>query len=257
MPENDLALLTDAAHAAAETATRFVGGPLGVTRKGDDSPVTAADLAVNDVLSEILRSARPHYGWLSEESPDSAARLDAEHTFIIDPIDGTRSFIDGQDTWAHSLAIARNGKVTAAVIYLPLKNKLYSAAFGRGAHLNDAPIAVSAATALSSARVLTTQPNLAPHHWRGAVPDFRRSHRPSLAYRLGLVAEGRYDAMFTFRPSWEWDIAAGALILSEAGARISDRTGTALRFNNPHPQVNGVVAGAEAVWSEVLQALRR
>ncbi|SNR79337.1 inositol monophosphatase family protein [Puniceibacterium sediminis] len=256
MPANDLTLLTDAARAAAETATRYIGGNLNVTQKPDDSPVTAADLAVNAVLSDMLRSARPHYGWLSEESPDDAARLDNEHTFIIDPIDGTRSFIAGEDTWAHSLAIARNGQITAAVVYLPLRDKLYSADLGRGSSLNGKPITVAAPTTLSDAHILTTKPNLDPHHWHGDVPDFRRSHRPSLAYRLSLVAEGAYDAMFTLRPSWEWDIAAGALILTEAGARVSDKTGADLRFNNPHPQVNGVVAGAEAVWAEVLSGLR-
>ncbi|MGY9047468.1 hypothetical protein P775_11830 [Puniceibacterium antarcticum] len=257
MPANDLTLLTDAALAAAETATRFIGGPLDVTLKSDDSPVTAADLAVNALLSDRLQCARPHYGWLSEESVDDPTRLAAEHTFIIDPIDGTRSFIAGEDTWAHSLAIARNGQITAAVVYLPLKDKLYTAALGQGARLNGSAIAVAAPTTLSAANVLTTKPNLDPHHWHGAVPDFRRSHRPSLAYRLSLVAEGRYDAMFTLRPSWEWDIAAGALILTEAGAKISDKTGEPLQFNNPHPQLNGVVAGAEFVWQEVLDGLRR
>ncbi len=252
MPASDLTLLTDAAQAAAETATRFIGGPLEVTHKADDSPVTAADIAVNDILSEMLQSARPHYGWLSEESPDEPTRLAAEHTFIIDPIDGTRSFIDGQDTWAHSLAIARGGQITAAVVYLPLKDKLYTAALGHGAQLNGMPIAASVATTLAEAHVLTTKPNLDPKHWRRAVPDFRRSHRPSIAYRLSLVAEGRYDAMFTFRPSWEWDIAAGSLILSEAGARVSDKTGAALRFNNAVPQANGVIAGADGVWAAVL-----
>jgi len=254
---NDLTLLTEAARVAATTATRFIGGPLEVTHKPDDSPVTAADLAVNATLSDMLQSARPHYGWLSEESADEPTRLAAEHTFIIDPIDGTRSFIAGEDTWAHSIAIARNGVITAAVVYLPLKDKLYAAALGHGATLNGTPIAVAAPTTLGKANVLTTRPNLDPHHWHGAVPDFRRSHRPSLAYRLSLVAEGAYDAMFTLRPSWEWDIAAGALILTEAGARVSDRTGADLRFNNPHPQVNGVVAGAEGVWAEVLSGLRQ
>ena len=94
-----------------------------------------------------------------------------------------------------------------------------------------------------------------PKHWRDAVPGFARSHRPSLAYRLCLVAQGKYDAMLTFRPSWEWDIAAGALILSEAGATVTDRHGSTLRFNNALPQTAGVVAASEELHGQIAERL--
>ena len=255
MPETDLDLLVAAARTAARVATGYIGGDLGVQRKSDDSPVTDADHAVNAVLEDHLRGARPDYGWLSEESPDDPARLSRARVFIVDPIDGTRSFIDGQDTWAHSLAVAEAGRITAAVVFLPVKDRLYSAALGQGAALNGAPIAVSRARDLTSARILTTRPNLEAEHWPRGVPQLQRSHRPSLAYRLSLVAEGRYDAMFTFRPSWEWDIAAGTLIASEAGAKVSDRAGAQLRFNNAHPQTDGVVVGPAPLWQEVVDRL--
>ncbi|KMK68688.1 3'(2'),5'-bisphosphate nucleotidase CysQ [Puniceibacterium sp. IMCC21224] len=257
MPGNsDLDLLIHAAHEAARVATTYIGGPLDVTHKADDSPVTAADLAVNSVLHDILRPARPDYGWLSEESPDDSARLSAPRTFIVDPIDGTRSFIEGEETWAHSLAVAVGGQITAAVVFLPLRDKLYTASRGAGAALNGTPIRASATDALTNARLLATRPSLAPLHWPRGAPDVRRSHRPSLAYRMALVAEGRYDAMLTFRPTWEWDIAAGSLILSEAGACVSDQRGAALQFNNARPQADGVVAGTPTVWTEIHSLLR-
>ena len=256
MRESDLDLLLHAARLAAETATSFVGGPLDVRDKGDgQGPVTAADLAVNAILEDTLRTARPSYGWLSEESPHDPLRLTSPATFIIDPIDGTRSFIDGSDTWAHSLAIAEAGEVTAAVVYLPMRDKLYQAGRGTGALLNGAPIAPSARAALTGAEVLATKPNIDPRHWPGGVPMFRRAHRPSLAYRMCLVADGSFDAMLTFRDAWEWDVAAGALILSEAGARVSDRTGRGLRFNTPHAKTDGIVAAGTQVWTETLGAL--
>ena len=244
MPANDLALLIAAARAAGALATRYSGPSAKRWDKpGDAGPVTEADLAVDALLRDSLTTARPDYGWLSEETPDTATRLTQQRTFIIDPIDGTRSFIEGAQTWAHSLAIADQGRITAAVVFLPLKDKLYSAALGTGAFLNDAPIRASLQHALEGASVLAAKPAYAGHHWRdGAAPPMIRHHRPSLAYRLSLVAEGRFDAMLTLRPSWEWDIAAGALILQEAGAHATDRTGGPLIFNNPHPQVNGVVA---------------
>ncbi|MEC3860871.1 3'(2'),5'-bisphosphate nucleotidase CysQ [Mesobacterium sp. TK19101] len=257
MPANDLDLLIAAAHAAGQVATSFVGGELDVRHKDDGAgPVTAADLAANAVLEQTLRGARPGYGWLSEESPDDPARLNTEHVFIVDPLDGTRSFISGENTWAHSIALAENGRIVAAAIYLPMLNRLYTAAEGSGAHLNGTPIQASDASNPDTARVLAARPALDPQHWPGGVPDLRRSHRPSLAYRLSLVAEGRYDAMFTFRPSWEWDIAAGTLILQEAGAVATDKTGGPLIFNNPHPQCNGVLAAAPALHAALLQRLR-
>lgn len=256
MPESDRDLLTRAAREAGKIARSYVGGPLNVQHKaGNAGPVTAADYAVNRLLEDHLRTARPDYGWLSEESEDSTARQSSASVFIIDPIDGTRSFIEGQDTWAHSLAVARNGVVTAAAVFLPELDRMYTAAAGEGATFNGAPMQASDAADLAAAKVLATKPTLDPHHWAGAVPEIKRSHRPSLAYRMCLVAQGRFDLMLTFRPSWEWDIAAGALILAEAGAQVTDKSGKPLRFNNPHPQSDGVVAGAPRLHRSVLELL--
>lgn len=259
MPETDLDLLMSAAREAGDLATRYSGPKAKRWEKsGNEGPVTEADMAVDALLRTRLTAARPDYGWLSEETPDSPDRLSRRRVFIVDPIDGTRSFIEGSATWAHSLAIADEGKITAAVVFLPLKSKLYSAGAGLGAFLNGQPIRASEQQNLSGASILATKPSYEPQNWRGReVPQMVRHHRPSLAYRLSLVAEGRFDAMLTLRPSWEWDIAAGALILQEAGALGTDRTGGALRFNNPHPQVNGVIAAGaglhQALSSRLVQ----
>jgi len=257
LPENDLALLIHVAREAGRIATGYFGGPYTSEDKpGGAGPVTEADLAVNVMLQETLRALRPAYGWLSEESEDSAVRLGHERVFIVDPLDGTRSFINGDKTWAHALAVVENGRPIAGVVYLPLKDRLYAAARGQGATLNGAPIRVSGREGLAGASVLAARPALDAHHWKnGAVPPVTRAHRPSLAYRLALVAEGRHDAMLTLRDSWEWDIAAGAIILEEAGARVTDRHGAPLRFNNAHPQVAGVVAGAPGVQRALQAAL--
>lgn len=257
MPENDLPLLIEAAYEAGRIATAFVGGPLEVLEKpGGIGPVTAADLAVNAMLAEDLRSARPGYGWLSEETEDNDSRLRSDRVFIIDPIDGTRSFIEGNHNWAHSLAVAEGGVIIAAAVYLPMRNKLYAAAAGQGATLNGVPIRATDRVDLAGASILASKPNYAPEHWLGGhVPEVTRAFRPSLAYRLSLVAEGRYDAMMTLRPSWEWDIAAGDLILREAGAVTSDRRAEPLRFNNPVPMVNGVLAANPVLHGALHAAL--
>ena len=218
-------------------------------------PVTEADLAVNDHLHDVLRKARPDYGWLSEETEDGAERLSRRQVFIVDPIDGTRSFADGSNTWAHSIAVAEDGIVTAGVVYLPRRGLMYLASQNQGATLNGAPLVPSSLRNLNAAEVLATKANMRPDLWRGTVPGFRRAHRPSLAYRMAIVAQGRYDAMLTLRPAWEWDIAAGDLILREAGALCTDRHGAALRFNNPTPTLDGVVAAGSGMHAEILQAL--
>ncbi|QBF33808.1 3'(2'),5'-bisphosphate nucleotidase CysQ [Thalassococcus sp. S3] len=257
MPERDLSLLIEAAEAAGDVALGYTGKTAKRWEKPDGAgPVTEADLAVNDMLASKLRAARPDYGWLSEENEDDPERLNRDKVFIIDPIDGTRSFADGSRTWAHALAVAERGVVTAAVIYLPQRDLLYTAAWGEGASLNGDKVAPTKADALDGAAILATKANLDPRHWPGSVPSFRRSHRPSLAYRMALVAEGRFDGMLTFMPAWEWDIAAGDLILREAGARITDKAGAALQFNNPRPKLDGVIAGGTTVHQEILAALR-
>jgi myo-inositol-1(or 4)-monophosphatase len=140
-------------------------------------------------------------------------------------------------------------------VTLPARGLTFAATLGGGATLNGEPLRVTQVADLAAANVLTTKPNLAPHFWQGgAVPPFSKGFRSSLAYRLCLVAQGRFDAMLTLRQSWEWDIAAGSLIVSEASGTATDRRGAPLLFNNPHPQVDGVLA-AGAVHAALRAAL--
>ena len=257
MRGTDLTLLIDAAKASGEIAKSFFQkNPKRWDKADGAGPVTEADIAVNEQLERDLRKARPDYGWLSEESADTTERQSSEHVFIIDPIDGTRSFIDGSNTWAHSLAVARRGKVTAAVVLLPMRDMIFTAELGSGAQMNGAALATSTQTDFNGSQILATKPSLDAKHWKADTPPaFTRHHRPSLAYRLSLVAQGRFDGMLTLRPSWEWDIAAGALIVSEAGGRITDKTGAPLAFNGTDPRLNGVVASGKAMHSAILSEL--
>lgn len=242
---------------AGRVATSFVGKTAKRWDKPDGAgPVTEADLAVNDVLQQALLLARPDYGWLSEETEDDTLRLAQDRVFIVDPIDGTRSFTEGANTWAHAIAVAEHGQVTASVIYLPLRGLLYTAAKGAGAFLNGVPITASSVEEFESATVLAAKPAMAGERWcSGACPPFKPAYRPSLAYRLGLVAQAEFDAMLTLRPSWEWDIAAGALIIAEAGGKITDQRGVPLRFNAADPRHDGVVAGGHVIHGAMIDAL--
>lgn len=255
MPARDLALLTDAARQAGEIALRFWRQAPKTWEKPGQGPVTEADLAVNAALRDMLRSARPDYGWLSEEDPDSETRLETEFQFILDPIDGTRSFIAGEDVFAISLAVVQNGVARAGVVYLPALDRLYTATDHGPALKDGQPIVASKQQGIDGARLLTTAQALQPQHWPGGVPDLKRSFRASLAYRLCLVAEGRHDGMLTLRDAWEWDIAAGSLIAARAGAAVTDRTGQTLRFNQPNPLAPGVLVAAPGLHAALLQRL--
>ncbi|MGI9390456.1 MAG: 3'(2'),5'-bisphosphate nucleotidase CysQ [Boseongicola sp.] len=253
---SDLSLLTDAAREAGEIACRFWREDPQVWDKGGDDPVSEADFAVDTHLKDRLLSARPDYGWVSEETEDDSARLSAERVFIVDPIDGTRAFVAGEKTWAHSLAIVEAGRTIAACVYLPAREKIYLAQEGHGATLNGEEIRSSTANGTDHSTVLTPRVTMQDRFWRtGTAPGFDRHFRPSLAYRMSLVGEGRFDGMLTLRATWEWDIAAGALIASEAGAIVTDRKGQALVFNSAARQTAGVVAGGANVHRDIITAL--
>lgn len=252
---DDLTLLMDAARSAGDIARGYFNAfPEVWEKSGGQGPVTEADLHVNRQLEADLQAARPDYGWLSEETEDGDARLKTDRQFIVDPIDGTRSFIEGNKDWAHSIAVCERGIITAAAIYLPIRDKLYTAAIGQGAACNGVHLSATADKPMTDATVLSAKPNLHSKYWAADVPPFKRTFRSSLAYRMALVGEGRFDGMLTLRPTWEWDVAAGALIVTEAGGNVSDQKGGPALFNNRHPQINGIVA-AGGIHNALVTAL--
>ena len=209
-------------------------------------------LAIDRFLQDRLIGARPDYGWLSEETEDDGARLDHERVFIVDPIDGTRAFVDGGAAFSHVIAVAEKGVIVTAAVHLPVMSKTYDAHKGGGAILNGEPIRASFQPDLADADVLTARANLKPEHWDGDTPPIKASFRSSLAYRMCLVAEGRFDAMLTFRDAWEWDVAAGTLIVEEAAGIVTGSRGEALVYNNAKPKLPGIIAGGPDIHSALL-----
>src|SRR5450755_447460 len=108
--------------------------------KGASSPVSEADIAVNDLIETRLRRATPDYGWLSEESVDDEARLDKQHVWIVDPIDGTRGYLAGREDWCVSVALVEDASPVLAAVFVPASDEFFFAARGQGAVLNDVPV---------------------------------------------------------------------------------------------------------------------
>lgn len=219
-------------------------------------PVTEADIEIDRMLRAGLLAARPGYGWLSEETEDDPARLAHERVFIVDPIDGTRSFMRGEDTFCHALAIAEAGEIVAAVAYFPIRDEMFEAVKGSGAFRDGIPLAVSGRTEIEGASALAGRAQVVPSSWPGGAPPVTREFRNSLVYRHCLVASGRFDIAFTLRAAWEWDVAAGALIAAEAGATVSTAEGRDWRYNAPHPRMPGVVIGPAALHADILARLK-
>lgn len=256
MQETDIELLTRCANEASRIAMSFFGQSPEVWEKtAGQGPVSEADLAIDNMLKEELGSKRPAYGWLSEETDDDPARLDKEFVFIVDPIDGTRSFINHHENFGVSLAIAQRGKVTNAVVAMPAKDLLYQASRGKGTLKNGVIVTANNAISLKGARILASGSQTKNALWRNGPPPFERHFRSSLAYRMCLVAEGRFDAMLTLRPTWEWDVAAGDLICQEAGATVTQRNDMLPRYNSQTACLDGIIAGPKKLHQELLNWL--
>ncbi|MEE4211324.1 MAG: 3'(2'),5'-bisphosphate nucleotidase CysQ [Parvularcula sp.] len=229
---------------------------LDVWKKSDASPVSEADIRANQVLREALvTESWRDYGWLSEESRDTAERIDKARTFIVDPIDGTRAFVRGDDRFAICLAVCDDGRAIASVIYAPARDELYSASLGGGAFLNGEPIASSGATILDDCRMVGQARMFAHPRWPRRWPEMEVTYVNSTSYRMAMVAAGACDATIALTPKADWDAAPGSLIAEEAGARASDHLGRPFRFCQKEPVQPGLVCAAAPLYPHVLQRL--
>jgi myo-inositol-1(or 4)-monophosphatase len=253
----ELKLLLDAAAAAGQIAMKYYKNDVAQWDKSNgQGPVTQADLEIDKMLNAELLNARPDFGWLSEETEDNPKRLEHDAVFIVDPIDGTRSFINGHENFATAIAIAKKGVIETAVVHCPAKELTYWATLGQGAFLNGQPIIHSNAQDVQSARVLASGAQMKSLHWRDQPPPIERHFRSSLAYRLCLVAQGRFDGMITLRDTWEWDVAAGDLICREAGAKVSNKLKSVPVYNQPKPTLPGMIAAAPLLHAGLVQYLK-
>ncbi len=250
----DFEVLREAAREAAAATLKFFGRPLAIERKADGSAVTAADKAADAVFAARLKLIRPHYGWLSEESADHAGRALACRTWIIDPIDGTRAFIQGRDDWTVASCLVEDGKPMLAVVINPVRDEIYEARAGLGAFRNGRRILASGQEALCGAQIAMDAIAL-KKGWRAPWPGASAVAANSTIYRFALVASGVADVTFALRPKWEWDIAAGALLVREAGGKVTDAAGAPLKFNSPDAKVQGYVAAAQDLHQKVMEHL--
>ncbi len=253
LPTDDLRLIRETAIKAGDIAMGYFRSNPQVWYKNGTSPVSEADMAVNTFLHDNLRAERPDYGWLSEETADDQSRLSGNAVFVVDPIDGTRAFVKGDDRWCVSVAVVRNGLSTAGVLVCPARGEVFEAHIGADALKNGDPIhvcvqgeAISIAAAQS---VLNRLPKTFMQNKQSAP------HVPSLAYRIAMVADGRLDATLVRPDAHDWDLAAADLILRRAGGAMVDPSGAQLRYDRKSVKHGVLIAASKAFLPELCKVI--
>ena len=242
-------------HAAGEVIKQFYQGAFEVQEKAPDNPVTEADMAADTLLREQLRPLLPHAGWLSEETADNPARLACDWVWVVDPLDGTKEFVLGLPEFAISVGLVQAGEPVLGVVYNPITGDTYAAVRGRGLTHNGTPAHVSTPTRLAECVVEASR----SERQRGEFAPFEQAVQVqtmgSIALKLARTAAGQTDATWSRGPKHEWDVCAGVLLVQEGGGVVVDLDEQPLRFNQPHPKINGLMATSAGMASAVANLL--
>ena len=254
--KRDSALLVAAVREAGALAHSLFRTELKNWTKGASSPVSEADIAVNDLLEKRLRAATPDYGWLSEESADDPSRLERHRVWIVDPIDGTRGYLAGKEDWCVSVALVEGASPLLAAVFAPASDEFFFAARGQGATCNGVVLHATSGTELDFSRVAGPKPLV--ERLRKTADEIALHPRiGSLALRLCRVADGRLDAAFAGGQSRDWDLAAADLIVHEADGNMTALSGDAILYNRPEVTHGVLVAAGRDRHAEIIEHFRR
>ncbi len=225
------------------------------TKGHDNSPVSDGDIAVNNFLRARLAALSPGAGWLSEETEDHLPDRDMPLAWIVDPIDGTRAYINGRADWTVAVALVEDGMPQLAAVYAPVTDEMFLAARGLGATLNGRRIHVSAGAGLTGAKLAGPRRYLdrltSLHPQIAAQPKIY-----SLALRLARVAHGELDAAFASHGGHDWDLAAADLLVHEAGGVMTDFSGRGLTYNRAQVEHGALIAAGPDRHAALLELVR-
>ncbi|MEM7425377.1 MAG: 3'(2'),5'-bisphosphate nucleotidase CysQ [Pseudomonadota bacterium] len=251
--ERDRSLLSEAVAAAAGTALELFKRGVKSWSKSDQTPITEADLAVNRELEQRLTSARPEYGWLSEETCDDVSRLTRRRCWIVDPIDGTKGFVRGNDQWCISAALVEDGRPVLGIIANPATAETFEALLGEGARLNGEILKIAKRRDVEGCRLVMHRSILGSRRWGKPWPEISLAMWNSMALRLCRVASGEADGAIVISRKSDWDLAAADLIVAEAGGRVTGLTGKAMRYNERETRHRGVVGAGQDLHGCLLE----
>jgi len=255
-PSADTKLLVASLREAGEIARRYYGGQYKTWHKSYGNPVSDADIEIDRFLKKNLLAQRPDYGWLSEETEDDLARRSRVRTFVVDPIDGTYGFLKQRPQFTIVAAVVENGRPVAAAIYNPITGEMFEATKGMGAAKNGARIFVSTRSAFDGAKILAEKKLMDPARWATPWPESMTAEtRASVAYRMALVASGEFDATLSLTQKSDWDIAAGDLIVHEAGGLVTTRESDLLIYNRVNVVHYSLICAGPPLHARILARL--
>ena len=241
----ELSIAKDAAIEAGGLILSYYKADYEIKDKGYHNPVTTADHAADARLKDMLTGSYPDYGWLSEETVDSKERLNKDRVWVVDPLDGTKEFIEGVPHFVVSVALVENGEPILGVLYNPVTTETFTAVKGQGAMLDGENIKCSEKEKLDEMVIFNSRSETRSGLWDPFQDTFKELKAiGSVAYKLGLTAAGRADIFASLRPKNEWDICAGDCIINEAGGKLVDLYGNARQYNSPDTLITpGLIAG--------------
>ncbi|MGH2272790.1 3'(2'),5'-bisphosphate nucleotidase CysQ [Anaerohalosphaeraceae bacterium U12dextr] len=246
--EKDLMRIQEALAEAAKVVSAFTPGRIAAEKKAGGDPVTAADFALDKVLKEMLLG--PGEGWLSEETADNPDRLNKQRVWIVDPIDGTREFVEGIPEWCISVGLVVKGKPVAGGILNPPAGQLFLGSLDTGVTLNGTPARATDKTTLAGARVLASRSEIRKGLWKPLESaPFTIVPCGSIAYKLAQVAAGLADATISLAPKNEWDVAAGAALVAAGGGTTQIKNDPNRLFNRHNTLMDGFTACGQALYT--------
>lgn len=256
MLENELNVVKQAVKEAGRAIVRIADEHYQVgAERADRRVVTEADLEADRILRERLTGAFPDYGWLSEETKQDKHRFETDRTWIVDPMDGTREFVMRNPEYVVSVALVEQGDPVLGVIYNPLSRDLYAALRGKGTTLNGQPVSCDHEL-VGKPKVEVSRSDIEKGRFSQYEADLALLPCGSIAYKLARLAAGRADATLSVTPKNEWDIAAGVILVREAGGRVTDLAGLPYVFNQADTLVNGVIAATEAAYEDLRSLIK-
>lgn len=246
--------IESALRAATEVALQYKAGTFEVRDRGGRDVVTEVDRRISEVLrAELLR---PGEGWLSEEDVDDQSRLSCDIVWVVDPLDGTREFVDGLPEWCISIGLVEQDVAVAGGTSNPATGETFLGAMDWGVTYNGNAVRMSARDRLQGAQVLASRSEYKRGEWqRFEGRSFTVQPMGSVAYKLSLVAAGLADATWTFSPKNEWDVAAGVALVTAAGGVVKCSDNTPVQMNRLNPLLPGLIATGKALWPQVVELL--
>ena len=245
---SDYKLAIEASIEAGKIIMKYYLNEYEIKEKSYQNPVTTADREADFYLKSVLTKARPNYGWLSEETADTSNRLDKEMVWIVDPLDGTKEFIEGIPHFVVSVALVKNGEPIIGVLHNPVTKDIFHAIKGNGTFLNDKVHNCTIKDSTLDMVILNSRSETSKGLWEPYKLQFKElKPMGSVAYKMGLTAVGDADIFATLRPKNEWDICAGTCLINESGGKVIDLNGEALTFNNKKTLIEpGLIAGNQS-----------